>query len=51
MCWNHNGVTTLTHADEVLNEGGHVTLLTPCSDSQVPHGKKFGRIMEVCEKN
>ena len=36
MCWNQNGVTTLTHADEFLNEGGNVTLL---------------RILEVCEKN
>jgi hypothetical protein len=51
MCWNQNGVTTLTHADEVLNEGGHAILLTPCSNSQMPRDKKFGRILETGEKS
>jgi len=51
MCWNPSGDTTLTHADEVLNEGGHATLSTPCSDSQMPHDKEFGRILEACENS
>jgi hypothetical protein len=51
MCWNQNVVTTLTHADEVLKEGGHAKLLTPCLNSQMAHDKKFGRILEACEKN
>jgi hypothetical protein len=51
MCSNQNGVTTLTHTDDVLNEGGHATLLKPCSDSQMPHDKKFGRVLDACEKS
>jgi len=51
MCWDQNGATMLIHADEVLNEGGHATLLRPCSDLQMPHDKKFGRILEAGEKS
>jgi hypothetical protein len=44
-------IYSLTLADEVRNEGGQATLLTPCSDQQVRHDKEFGRILETCEKS